>query len=260
MEAPYQSGLRRAASAPSLESLAQTALRLETTPCSVAELHALDDEVAHVLRRTLADTQRELLAAVEAGVLRGGSGGGGGRQYTSDSQEGGSEGEDGASGQGSGRRRSGGSERQRSSSADGGPSTAGGSGVAADVEQELELELAGLSARDREAAIKRARNREAARRWGTAPAPSALACQQPSLLTTAPALRRSAPRRSMLCRAHAVPCRAAPAGPASARWSASRGCRQRQGACAPTTLCCSSVWRRWQPRRCTPAQRTASSG
>lgn len=64
--------LRRSASAPdSLESLSETALGFETTPCSVLELRALEDEVSRALRGTLEETQRELLAAVEAGALRG---------------------------------------------------------------------------------------------------------------------------------------------------------------------------------------------
>lgn len=82
---------RRSLSCPtSLESLCEQALSLETTPCSVLQLNSLDDEVAVALRRTLHETQREILRAVEAGVLarRGGGGGGtasGGRRTTSDS-------------------------------------------------------------------------------------------------------------------------------------------------------------------------------
>lgn len=80
---------RRSLSCPtSLESLCEHALSLETTPCSVLQLHALDDEVAAGLRRTLHETQQEILAAVEAGVLARGGGAAvaaGGRRTTSDS-------------------------------------------------------------------------------------------------------------------------------------------------------------------------------
>lgn len=80
---------RRSLSCPtSLESLCEQALSLETTPCSVLQLNSLDDEVAVALRRTLHETQREILRAVEAGVLARGGGGGtasGGRRTTSDS-------------------------------------------------------------------------------------------------------------------------------------------------------------------------------
>ncbi len=82
---------RRSLSCPtSLESLCEQALSLETTPCSVLQLDSLQDDVAVALRRTLYDTQREILRAVEAGVLSHGSGdaagtASGGRRTTSDS-------------------------------------------------------------------------------------------------------------------------------------------------------------------------------
>lgn len=80
---------RRSLSCPtSLESLCEQALSLETTPCSVLQLNSLEDEVAVALRRTLHETQREILRSVEAGVLARGNGSGaasGGRHTTSDS-------------------------------------------------------------------------------------------------------------------------------------------------------------------------------
>ncbi|KAI7843080.1 hypothetical protein COHA_003251 [Chlorella ohadii] len=118
----------------------------------VLQLNSLQDDVAVALRRTLYDTQREIIRAVEAGVLSRGSGdaagtASGGRRTTSDSGGAASDGE----------------ERQRSGGA------ASGS-AATDAHHQRdeclvdEAELAGLSAKERELAIKRAKNREAARR------------------------------------------------------------------------------------------------
>lgn len=109
MEAPGSGGrgdgrgLRRSVSAPelpsyesSLDSLADHALGIDVTPCSVLHAHALHDDVARSLQQTLHDVQREIVAAVGAGVLHLGSGGGGsgadgadgGSQQRSDSQPG----------------------------------------------------------------------------------------------------------------------------------------------------------------------------
>ncbi|PRW60569.1 Transcription factor AP-1 [Chlorella sorokiniana] len=146
---------RRSLSCPtSLESLCEQALSLETTPCSVLQLNSLEDDVAVALRRTLHETQREILRAVEAGVLSSGSGSGGGggraasggRRTTSDSGGAASDVE----------------ERQRS-----GGAASGSAATDAHQQDEClldEAELEGLSAKERELAIKRARNREAARR------------------------------------------------------------------------------------------------
>ncbi|KAI3429601.1 hypothetical protein D9Q98_005687 [Chlorella vulgaris] len=152
MDGPAQlSRHRRSVSAPSLDSLAESALGLETTPCSVLQLRELDDEVAVSLRLTLEQTRSELAAAVEDGVLD--SGTSGGRRYGSDSAAASDAEEGRRTRAGSPRRGSGGSEQHRGSSAD--PEA---------TETGAELELGGLSAREREAALKRARNRDAARR------------------------------------------------------------------------------------------------
>lgn len=67
---PPRPGHRRCASAPSLDGMAEAALQIETTPCSVLDLEAVDDDVSRSLRRTLQVVQAELTEAVAAGVLR----------------------------------------------------------------------------------------------------------------------------------------------------------------------------------------------
>jgi hypothetical protein len=184
MEAMAPGHLRRSVSAPSLDSLADSALSLEATPCSVLDHQSLaEDEVVVSLRQTLAATQRELLAAVEAGVLElagsgNSSGPSGGTHMRPCTSANASEGEDELeAAQVANQWRSGGSDtRQPSSSVDG---SGGSGGVSAGTGHslQLELELAGLSAREREAAIKRAKNREAARRWAQGQR-CQLACQR----------------------------------------------------------------------------------
>ncbi|PSC69383.1 opaque [Micractinium conductrix] len=155
---PPRPGHRRCASAPSLDGMAEAALQIETTPCSVLDLEAVDDDVSRSLRRTLQVVQAELTEAVAAGVLRLASNEGddddpagppGRLHHTAYSAEGGSDGE-GPSGS---------SERELGGG--GGGQQGQGQGLA---EMEHDVELAGLSAREREAALRRAKNREAARR------------------------------------------------------------------------------------------------
>lgn len=162
--------LRRSVSAPSLDSLVDSALSMEATPCSVLDRNSTaDDEVSLSLRQTLAETHRELQAAVEAGVLELAGGGGnssnpsGGTHPRPCTSANASEGEDEPEASAAAtQRRGGGGARQASSSG----CASGGGSAGTGHSLQLELELAGLSAREREAALKRAKNREAARRWG----------------------------------------------------------------------------------------------
>lgn len=144
-------------------------------------------------------------------------------------------------------------ERQRSCAAAGSSGSGSGADALARLQQaapaaqaavgELEFvvdeaELAGLSAREREAAIKRAKNREAARRWvwlwrcaGRAVATNVRACPR---CCTADALREQpspaacSPGATYRCIPHST----RNPGLVSARLSASAGCGQRWKRCA----------------------------
>lgn len=211
--------LRRSASAPellaeaSLESLTDQALALAGTPCSVLPADALaDDPTAASLRQTLEAAQREILAAVQAGVLdrgtpdagqvRGGGGCSWGAtstrpaitprhvpaalqrarcrphcfdhltpvwstpQAVSGEQQHPQHPQQGVSDADAMARLQQAAPAPGRGSADRAAAAAAGP-MPADDELLDEAELAGLSAREREAAIKRAKNREAARRWGS---------------------------------------------------------------------------------------------
>ncbi|KAL4443867.1 hypothetical protein ABPG75_011604 [Micractinium tetrahymenae] len=157
-------GHRRCASAPSLsvEAVADAVLQLETTPCSVLELHSLDDDVSLSLKRTLQDAQRELLEAMQAGVLKGSGEGGAGPGWQGPHSEdtGGGSGSSGRS-QAPGCAQHPGCHHQQQQAGGGSDAAQGGD---TDAGLELELELSGLPAQEREAALKRFKNREAARR------------------------------------------------------------------------------------------------